>query len=81
MKNCIYQKHFLKNGCKCFSLDLPLAINYENHRKSLACFCHLAPLIWFFFTKRQSQKDGGMAQCSFPLNTRLIRSNNSIVMN
>ena len=36
----------------------PLAISYRNHHKSLAYFSHLAPLILFFFTKRQSQKEG-----------------------
>ena len=37
-------------------LDLPLAISYINHQKSLACFSHLTPLIVFFFTKRRSRK-------------------------
>ena len=32
-----------------------LAIIYRNHQKSLTYFSHLAPLILFFFTKRQSQ--------------------------
>ena len=36
----------------------PLAISYRNHQKSLAYFSHLAPLILFFFTKKQSQKGG-----------------------
>ena len=40
-------------------LDLPQAISYENHQKSLAYFGHLAPLILFLFTKRQSQKEWG----------------------
>ena len=44
-------------------LDSPLAISYRNHQKNLAYFCHLAPLVMFFFAKRQSQKGGGsMAQ-------------------
>ena len=30
-------------------LDSSLAISYRNHRKSLAYFSHLAPLILFFF--------------------------------
>ena len=48
-----------------------LAISYKNHQKSLAYFSHLAPLILFFFTKRQNQRRGeGMAQCS-SLNTLL----------
>ena len=38
----------------------PLAISYRNHQKSLAYFSHLAPLVLFFFTKRQSQKGGAM---------------------
>ena len=37
----------------------PQAISYRNHQKSLAYFSHLAPLILFFFTKRQSQKKEG----------------------
>ena len=41
----------------------PLSISYRNHQKSLAYFSHLAPLILFFFTKRQSQKGEAMAQC------------------
>ena len=49
-------------------LDQPLVISYGNHQKNLAYFSHLAPLILFFSTQRQSQK-GGMAQC--PLNTLL----------
>ena len=36
----------------------PLAISYRNHQKRLAYFSHLAPLILFFFTERQSQKGG-----------------------
>ena len=38
-------------------LNPPLAISYRNHQKSLAYFNHLAPLILFFFAKRQSQKE------------------------
>ena len=34
----------------------PPAINYRNHQKSLAYFNHLAPLVLFVFTTRQSQK-------------------------
>ena len=44
-------------------LPTPLAISYRNHQKCLANFCHLAPLTLFFFTKKQSQREGGMAQC------------------
>ena len=47
-------------------LDSPLAISYKNHQKNLAYFSHLAPLILIFFTKRQSQKEGAMAQCYLP---------------
>ena len=35
-------------------LDPPLAVSYENYQKSLAYFNHLAPLVLFFFTKKQS---------------------------
>ena len=39
-------------------LDLPLAITYRKHQKSLTYFSHLAPLRLFFLilAKRQSQK-------------------------
>ena len=37
---------------------IPLAISYRNHPNIVACFSHLAPIILFFFTKRQSQKEG-----------------------
>ena len=47
-----------------------LAISYRNHQKSLAYFSHLAPLILFLFTKRQSQKrEGPMAQRFSPKHT------------
>ena len=46
-------------------LDSPLAISYRNNQKNLAYFSHLAPLVLFFFTERQSQK-GGMAQWPRP---------------
>ena len=54
-------KTFLKRaGGRMHSLPLilPLDISYGNHQKSLAYFSHLAPLVLFFFTKRQSQKGG-----------------------
>ena len=55
-------------------LDPPLAISHRNHQNSLAHFSHLAPLILFFFTKRQSQKGGGgHGTMLSPLNT-LLRS-------
>ena len=44
-------------------LDPPLVISYRYHTH----FSHLAALILFFFTKRQSQKGRTMAQCSPPL--------------
>ena len=47
-------------------LDPPLAISYKNHQKSLEYFSHLAPLILFFFTKRQNQKGGGHGTMSSP---------------
>ena len=37
----------------------PLAISYSNHQKSLAYLSHLAPLVLFFFTKRQNKKGYG----------------------
>ena len=40
-------------------LDPPLAISYRNHQKNLAYFSHLAPLVLFLFTQRQSQMGGG----------------------
>ena len=48
-------------------LDPSLAINYRIHQKSRAYFTHLAPLMLFFFTKRQFQNEkpwqgGAMAQ-------------------
>ena len=56
-------------------LDPPLAISHRNHQKSLAYFSHLAPLILFFFTKRQS-KGRAMAQYTLPpLNTLLLPIN------
>ena len=42
-------------------LDLPLSISYRNHQENLAYFSHLAPLVLFFFTKRQSQRWKGGA--------------------
>ena len=35
-----------------------LAISHKNYQESLAYFSHLAPLVLFFFTKKQSQKGG-----------------------
>ena len=45
------------------SLDPPLAMSYRNYQKSLAYFSHLAPIVLFFFTKRQNQKGEAMVQC------------------
>ena len=61
-------------------LESPLAVSYRNHQKNLAYFSHLAPLVLFFFTKRQSQKGGGGAwhngpapKCSlFPMDTPIM---------
>ena len=59
-------KTFLKmSDGRIHSLPLilpPLDISYRNHQKGLAYFSDLAPLVLFFFTKRQGQKGGGMAQ-------------------
>ena len=52
-------------------LDSPVAISFSNHQENLAYFSHLlAPLVLFFFTKRQSQK-GGPWHNGPPLNTLL----------
>ena len=48
-----------------------LAIIYRNHQKSLAYFSHLAPLILFLFTKRQSERWGGGTWRNASLNTFL----------
>ena len=52
-------------------LDSPLAISYRNHQKNLAYFSHLAPLVLFLFTKRQSQRGGGHGTMAPPLKTLL----------
>ena len=60
MKKLYTSKTFLKvaaEGMHTFHPN-PLAISYRNHHKSLAYFSHLAPLILFVFTKRQTQKGG-----------------------
>ena len=60
--------------------DPPLAISHKNHQKSLAYFSHLAPLILFFFTERQSQTgEGGMAQCSPPKYAPVVKSKNGLL--
>ena len=46
-------------------------LSYRNHQKSLAYFSHLAPLILYFFTERQSQRGGGYGTTAPPLNTLL----------
>ena len=60
MEKLYTSKTFLKmaGGGRIPPHPTPLAISYRNHQKSLAYFSHLAPLILFFFTKRQSQKEG-----------------------
>ena len=81
-KNCILQKAFLKTADgrmhtpHPIPLDRSLAISCRSQLKSLAFkvyFSHLAPLILFFFTKKHSQKEGGMVQCPPLLNTLLQR--------
>ena len=52
------------------SLDPSPAIGYTIHQKSQAYFSHLAPLVLFFFTKRLSEKEGGMP----PPNTLLFNT-------
>ena len=54
-----------------FPLNPPLVISYKNHRKSQAYFSHYAPLYLFFFTERQSQKEGAWHNASL-LNTLLM---------
>ena len=61
-------------------LDPPLAISYvRNHQKSLAYFSHLAPLVFFFFAKRQSQKGGAMAQYLPPSILSCLRACEQII--
>ena len=55
-------------------LDPPLTISYRNHQKSLAYFSHLAPLVLFFFIKRQSQKKDEVWHNASSLNALLPRS-------
>ena len=52
-------------------LDPLLAIGLRNNRKSLAYFSHMAPLILFFFSKRQSQKGPGPSNFAFMLKNRV----------
>ena len=49
--------------------------------KESGIFQSLGTINLVLFTKWLSQKGGGMAQSPLPLNTLLVRSNNSIVMN
>ena len=50
----VYIKSIFENGWwedaypSSYPLDLPLAISYRNHQKSLTYFSHLAPLVLFF---------------------------------
>ena len=71
-------KHIFKNGWwedaypSSYPLNSPLAISYRNHQKNLAYFSHLAPLVLFLITKRQSQKGGeGHGIMAPPPNTLL----------
>ena len=52
-----------------YPLDPPRAIRYRDYQKSLAYYSHLAPLVLFFFIKRQEE----VAHCPppSPLNTIL----------
>ena len=65
MEKLCASKTFLKitGGGMHTSHPTPLVISYRNHQKSLTYFSHLAPLILFFFIKRQNQKGGSMVQC------------------
>ena len=55
-------------------LNAPLAISYRNYQKSLAYFSHLGPIIWFFFSKKESQK-GGL--CTMPPPPKYAPAGNS----
>ena len=39
-------------------LNLPLAIRYRNHYKSLTYFSHLTPLVLFFLLKGRVKRGG-----------------------
>ena len=53
-------------------MDPPLAISYRNHYAS-GMFQSFGTITFFFFTERQSQKGGAVAQCPPSLNTLLHR--------
>ena len=62
LQKIVCMKNIFENGWwedaypSSYPLDPPLAISYEKYQKSLAYFRHLAPIVSFLFTKRQSQK-------------------------
>ena len=51
------------------SLDLPLAMNYRSHQKSLAYFSYLAPLVFSFLLKGRVKRGGGGHGTMLSLNT------------
>ena len=66
----VYIENIFENGWRkdaypsSYPLDPHLAISNKNHHMSLAYFSHLVPLVLFFLTKKQTQKEeGGMTQC------------------
>ena len=79
MKKIVYIKNIFENGWwedaypSFYPLDPSLAISNRHHQKNLAYFSHLAPLILFFFTKRQSQKGRAWHYAPLPLSTLLHR--------
>ena len=73
-------KNNFKNGFRSMHtphpipLDPPLAINYTYHQKNLAYLSHLASLVLFLLTQRQSQKGGGGYGTTAPPLNKLIKS-------
>ena len=61
-------------------LDLPLAMSYGSHQRSLAYFSYSAPLVLLFFTKRQSQK-GGAWHDALPKIRSCLDVNNVLMLN
>ena len=49
-----------------------MAVSHRDHQKNLAYFSHLAPIVLFLFTKRQSQKGGDDTMA--PLLNTLLRA-------
>ena len=54
-----------------YSPESPLAINYKNYQKSLACFSHLAPLNLFFLLNGRVKKGGHGTMPPYTLLTAL----------